>query len=103
MRAIVVDGKTYDRIEKFAQEAGISVQAAARDAVENWLDIVSDPRLAVATLNAIAMTEPDVRAGADSNLPRNVVHINEWRERRVRPEFGTLRRPGEPWHKEVLR
>src|ERR1039458_8889630 len=55
MSYISIDPKTYRRLEQFAQRAGVSIHAAASDAVENWLDITADPRLAITALTTIAL------------------------------------------------
>jgi hypothetical protein len=88
MSHITIDSRTYDRLVQFATGAGVSVHAAASDAVENWLDITSDPRLAITALAAIATTEPDQQAipavPAEIALPLNVSYINA--SRRFSPQ-----------------
>ena len=74
MSYISIDPKTYRRLEQFAQRAGVSIHAAASDAVENWLDITADPRLAIT-----ALTSPDQMQPAPplpAALPPNVTFIN---------------------------
>jgi hypothetical protein len=93
MAELSIDPKTYSRLTHFAESAGVSVQAAGSDAIENWLDITSDPRLAVTALSAIAVTHPlrerNAARPAETSLPWNVSFINA----RRRPSGG---REGEP-------
>src|ERR1039457_4505812 len=57
-----------------------TIHAAASDAIENWLDLTSDPRLAITALSTIAMTQPDSLPNpappAPAALPPNVTYIN---------------------------
>jgi hypothetical protein len=80
MSSISIDSKTYQRLEQYSQRARVSIHAAASDAIENWLDITSDPRLAITALSTIAKTQPDPLAnpvpGAPAALPPNVTYIN---------------------------
>ena len=84
MSYISIDPKTYRRLEQFAQRAGVSIHAAASDAVENWLDITADPRLAITALTTIALTSPDPlqpdqmqpAPPLPAALPPNVTFIN---------------------------
>jgi hypothetical protein len=80
MSNISIDPKTYRRLEQFSQRARVSIHAAASDAIENWLDITSDPRLAITALSTIAMTQPDSLPNpgppAPAALPPNVTYIN---------------------------
>ena len=80
MPNISIDAKTYRRLEQFSQRARVSIHAAASDAIENWLDITSDPRLAISALSTIAMTQPDPLPNpappAPAALPPNVTYIN---------------------------
>jgi hypothetical protein len=80
MSNISIDPKTYRRLEQFSQRARVSIHTAASDAIENWLDITSDPRLAINALSTIAMTQPDSLPNpgppAPAALPRNVTYIN---------------------------
>jgi hypothetical protein len=80
MSNISIDPKTYHRLEQFSQRARVSIHAAASDAIENWLDITSDPRLAITALSTIAMTQPDPQSNpaplAPAALPPNVTYIN---------------------------
>jgi len=73
MSSISIDSKTYQRLEQYSQRARVSIHAAASDAIENWLDITSDPRLAITALSTIAKTQPDPLAnpgpGAPAALP----------------------------------
>ena len=95
MHSISVDPRTYHRLAQFARSAGVSLEAAACDAIDNWMNITSDPHLAMAALNAIAMTEPDADAGAASPVSGNVVFINASRDRATRQETGASRKRGE--------
>jgi hypothetical protein len=84
MSYISIDPKTYRRLQQFAQRTGVSIHAAATDAVENWLDITTDPRLAITALTTIALTSPDSlqpdqvqpEPAPPAALPRNVTFIN---------------------------
>ena len=80
MSNISIEPKTYQRLEQFSQRARVSIHAAASDAIENWLDITSDPRVAITALSTIAMTQPDPLPNpappAPASLPRNVTFIN---------------------------
>ena len=78
MPNISIDAKTYRRLEQFSQRARVSIHAAASDAIENWLDITSDPRLAISALSTIAMTQPDPlpNPAPPAALPPNVTYIN---------------------------
>ena len=80
MSNISIDPKTHQRLLQFSQRARVSIHAAASDAIENWLDITSDPRLAINALSTIAMTQPDPLPNpappAPASLPRNVTFIN---------------------------
>ena len=80
MPNISIDAKTHRRLEQFSQRARVSIHAAASDAIENWLDITSDPRLAISALSTIAMTQPDPLPNsappAPAALPPNVIYIN---------------------------
>ena len=79
MSYISIDPKTYRRLEQFAQRAGVSIHAAASDAVENWLDITADPRLAITALTSPDPLQPDQMQPAPplpAPLPPNVTFIN---------------------------
>jgi len=84
MSYISIDPKTYRRLEQFAERAGISIHAAASEAVENWMDISTDPRLAITALTTIALTSPDLPEPDPMHpvftlpaaLPPNVTFIN---------------------------
>lgn len=83
MPHISIDVRTFRRIEKFAKQARISVNAAARDAVDSWMDLTSDPQIAVNALRIIAAAaaaqpSPKPHDGPDAEpcLPPNVIFIN---------------------------
>ena len=93
---VPIDPVTYRRLEQFAHQAGISIQAAASDAIENWLDITSDPRLAVTALAAIAVTQPlgerNSELPTETAAPRNVCFINAKRSSLARRNVDLPRR-----------
>lgn len=80
MPNISIDPKTYHRLEQFSQCARVSIHATASDAIENWLDIASDPRPAITAFSAIATSQPDPPPNpgplAPTALPSNVTYIN---------------------------
>ena len=80
MSNISIDPKTYHRLQQFSQRARISIHVAASDAIENWLDIASDPHLALMALGAIAMPQPHPLPNPASLVPAalrtNVTCIN---------------------------
>ena len=107
MSNIPIDPKTYHRLEQFSQRAQVSIHAAASDAIENWLDITSDPRLAITALSAIAVTQPyplpNPAPLAPAALPPNVTYINANLGYSPHHQDDTLRKLREVSTKEVAR
>lgn len=105
MSNISIDPKTYHRLERYSQRARVSIHAAASDAIENWLDIASDPRLAITALSTIAMTQPGSQPTpaqpAPAALPSNVTYINA--NLGLSPDYqdDPLNKPREAGTKEV--
>lgn len=107
MPSLSIDSRTYRRLALFAKGAEISIRAAATDAIDNWLDLAHDPRLAVVALRAIAVKAPNdlpiAVAGAVSCLPANVTYIDEIRNRSTRHKLAHSRRHGEAVSEKVSR
>jgi hypothetical protein len=105
MPNISIDPKTYHRLEQFSQRARVSIHAAASDAIENWLDISSDPRLAITALSTIAKTQLDPlqspAPAAPAALPPNVTYINASLGSSPHHQGELFRKPGEADAKKV--
>jgi hypothetical protein len=107
MSNISIDPKTYDRLERFSQRARVSIHAAASDAIENWLDITSDPCLAITALSTIAAGQPgplpSAATPAPAALPQNVTYINASVGSSPHHQDYTMRKLCEVSSKEVTR
>ena len=100
MSYLSIDSRTYRRLALFAEAAGISIHAAATDAVDNWMDLTSDPRLAITALSAIAVKAPNAKAvavaSAVPSTPSNLTYIDAVAGRSAQHKIGVLRR-----HREI--
>jgi hypothetical protein len=103
MHSISIDTRTYRRLLRFAEEAGISVDRAACDSIDNWMDITSDPHIATAALNSLAAAALRSKVGAESKTPQKVTFINASRAHRSRTVSLELPRLGKSGPREVLR
>jgi hypothetical protein len=96
MPHVSINARTYSRLARFAASAGISVHAAAADAVDNWLDLANDPRLAVTALTAIgeiAPAPPAIPAAeAVPIVPTNVTYIDAFGGRSLQHKIEASRR-----------
>jgi hypothetical protein len=78
MSYISIDPAIYRRLAQLARQSGISVHHAASDAIDNWLDITSDPHLAIAALRVIISQRNSRPTPAPpAPLPANVTFINQ--------------------------
>jgi hypothetical protein len=95
MPCISIDLRTYGRIVEYAKGAGVSVDVAARDAIDNWMDVASNPALAVDALQLIAELEPKAKPCVPAKLTFIDAYLNHGKRS---PRVGSmaLRR-----HKEV--
>jgi len=107
MPSLSIDSRTYRRLVLFAEGAGISIHAAATDAVDNWMDLAHDPQLAVTALCAIAVQTASDRsvpaAAAAPSLPANVTYIDAVRSRNAKHRFAASRRHGGTASEKVSR
>jgi hypothetical protein len=96
MPHISVNSRTYRRLVRLAEDAGITVHAAATDAIDNWIDIANDPRLAVTALTAIGEIAPAplavAMAYAGPIFPPNVTYIDAVGGRSPQHRLAALRR-----------
>ena len=105
MPYLSIDSRTYRRLTQFAAGAGISIHAAATDAVDNWLDLANDPRLAISALSAIAVKAPTLGTIATAApvppAPLNVTFIDALGGRSLQHKIEASRRHREAASEKV--